>query len=201
MYHSSDELIREEDVDLGRGIPEQYFACGWTKLYIEKMSELFASLGNTKHTVFRHSNAYGPHDKFDLERSHVFGATITKVMTANPGDSISVWGTGEEERDLLYVSDVARFIERAIDRQENPFELVNIGYGSSISIGDLVQKIIGASGKDLRIKYDSTKPTVKTKVALDFSKAEEIFGWRPKTSLEEGIKKTMSWYEANISNN
>ena len=87
-----------------------YFGIGWTKLYIEKMCEFFSRLGVTKHTVIRHTNVFGPHDKFDLERSHVFGATVTKAMTSTTG-AITVWGTGEEARDLIYVDDLVRFVE------------------------------------------------------------------------------------------
>ena len=54
----------------------QYFGAGWTKVYIEKMCEFYSRIGDTKYTVMRHSNVFGPHDKFDLEKSHVFGATI-----------------------------------------------------------------------------------------------------------------------------
>ena len=82
---------------------------GNTKVYVEKMCEFFSRLGKTKHTVLRHSNMYGPHDKYDLEKSHVFGATVTKVMNSTDG-KVNVWGTGEEKRDLLYVGDLVDFI-------------------------------------------------------------------------------------------
>jgi len=81
------------------------------------------------------------------------------------------------------------------------FELVNVGLGKSIPIKELVKKIIDESGKNLKIKYDTSKPTIQTKVALDYSKAKEKFGWEPKHSLEEGIKKTLQWYKQNIGLN
>jgi len=201
MYNSSDSLIKEEDVDLNKGVPENYFGCGWAKVLIEKACELFALKtpnSKTKFTVFRHSNVYGPYDKYDLEKSHVFGATITKVMTTPNDGKIVVWGTGEEERDLLHVDDIVRFVELAIDKQTTKFELVNVGYGSSISVANLVKVIIEVSGKNLKIEYDSTKPTIKTKIALDCSKAKEIFGWEPKISLKDGIKMTLDWYKKNV---
>ena len=103
MYPSSEIALREEDFT--GEIAPHYFGVGWTKVYLEKMAEFYADLGRTKYTVLRHSNIYGPHDKFDLERSHMFGATVTKVMTAQDGP-IVVWGEGEEARDLLYVDDL-----------------------------------------------------------------------------------------------
>lgn len=198
MYPQTDEMpVKEIDFDANQEIYPKYFGVGWTKVYIEKMCEFYSRIGNTKYTVIRHSNIYGPHDKFDLERSHVFGATTTKVMTVKDGGKIVVWGKGEEERDLLYISDLVDFVELAIEKQESKFELYNIGYGNSISVGELVRKIINYSGKDVRIEYDESKPTLKTKLCLDISKVKNSLGWSPKVSLEEGIRKTMEWYKSN----
>ncbi len=179
-------------------IHPSYFGVGWTKVYIEKMCEFYSRIGDTKYTVIRHSNIYGPYDKFDLEKSHVFGATITKVMTAKDGSKIVVWGAGDEERDLLYISDLVNFVALAIDKQESKFELYNVGYGSSVSVNDLVKKIIASSGKDIRIEHDLSKPSIKTKLCLDIAKAKNSLGWFPKISLDEGIQKTMEWYKANV---
>lgn len=193
MYQSSDAPVKETDFDANKDMHPPYFGIGWTKVYIEKMCEFYSRMGNTKYTAIRHSNIYGPHDKFDLERSHVFGATMTKVLTAKNGGTIPVWGTGEEERDLLYVSDLVDFVRLAIAKQESNFELYNVGYGSSISVSDLVKKIVAHSGKDLKLEYDSSKPTIRTKLCLDTTKAKNSLGWAPKVSLDEGIQKTMDW--------
>ncbi|MBA7709866.1 dTDP-glucose 4,6-dehydratase [subsurface metagenome] len=109
-----------------------------------------------------------------------------------------VWGAGEEERDLLYVSDLVKFVELAIGKQESAFELYNAGYGSSISVKDLVAKIIKSSGKNLKIEHDLTKPSIKTKLFLDTTKAKSSLGWSPEVSLDEGIRKTIDWYRMNI---
>jgi GDP-L-fucose synthase len=198
MYDSSDSLIKEQDLDLNKELNPRYFGSAWTKIYEEKMCEFYSRLKTTKFTVFRHTNVYGPYDKYDLEKSHVFAATINKVMNAEDNSKITIWGTGEEERDLLYVDDVADFIESAINNQKTDFELVNISAGYSISIMNLVKKIIEISNKNLEIETDTTKPTIKTKVSLDYTKAKELFGWHPKTSLEQGIKKTIDWYKENV---
>lgn len=200
MYQSSGTPVKETDFDANQEIFPKYFGVGWTKVYIEKMCEFYARLGATKYTVVRHSNIYGPHDKFDLEKSHVFGATMAKVMTTKDAGVVTVWGSGEEERDILYVSDLVNFVEFAIDKQESEFELFNVGYGRPISIKELVERIITCSGKNLKIEYDLSKPTIKTKLCLNIAKAKNIFGWSPKISLDEGIKKTMEWYKTNVCN-
>jgi nucleoside-diphosphate-sugar epimerase len=194
MYQPGEAPVKETDFDANKEIYPGYFGAGWTKVYIEKMCEFYSRLGHTKYTVVRHSNIYGPHDKFDLERSHVFGATMAKVMMTEDGGKIVVWGNGEEKRDLLYVEDLVDFVRLAVDVQEQVFGLYNVGYGSAISVRDLAKKIIEHSGRDLSIEYDLSKPTIKTKLCLDTGRARDAFGWAPRVSLDEGIQKTMSWY-------
>jgi len=197
MYQSSRVPVKETDFNANQEIHPSYFGVGWTKVYIEKICEFYSRIGPTKYTVIRHSNIFGPHDKFDLEKSHVFGATMNKVMHSKDG-KIVVWGTGEEERDLLYVSNLVDFVELAIQKQNDKFELYNVGFGKATSIKDLVKQIIKASGKNIGIEYDLSKPSIKTKLCLDITKAKKSLGWFPKVSLEEGISKAMKWYNANI---
>ena len=192
------EAVKESDFNYQ--ITEKYFGAGWTKVYLEKMCEFYSSLGPTQYTVIRHSNVYGPFDKFDLERSHVFGATVAKVMQAPERGKIVVWGEGSEARDLLYVDDLVDFVERSLARQESPFELVNVGLGESVAVRDLVRKIIGQSGKDLEIEFDRTKPTIPFSLKLNIERAKRLFGWSPSVSLEEGIRKTLDWYRSQYLN-
>lgn len=192
MYPQLDRALREEDFDANAGIHDRYFGVGWTKVYLEKMAEFFARQGRTRFTVLRHSNVYGPHDKFDLERSHVFGATVAKVMQAD--EAVTVWGAGEEGRDLLYVDDLVDCVETAIRRQDTAHELLNVGAGEATTINDLVRRIISASGKSLRMDHDLSRPSIPTRVWLDCSRARAVLGWEPRVGLEEGIRRTLEWY-------
>ena len=198
MYQTSDKPLKEEDFNPSQDPNPKYFGAAWTKVYLEKMCEFYSRLSanNTKFTIFRHSNIYGPHDKYDLEKSHMCAATITKVMTSD--DKVVVWGDGQEKRDLLYVDDLIDFIHAAIERQEKKHLLLNVGCGDAVSVQRLVETAIKLSGKNLRIEYDTTKPTIPTSLSLDSSKAKEAFGWEPRTSLEEGLLKTFQWYKENI---
>lgn len=195
MYQSSFDPVKESDFDESIELYPKYFAGGNTKVYIEKMCDFYSRIGKTKFTVLRQSNIYGPYDKFDLEKGHVFAATIVKTVQAK--ESIIVWGTGEEERDLLYVGDLVKCVHSVIEKQKNQFELVNVGYGKSISVSDLVKKIINISGKKLYIKYDADQPTIKTKLALDIQKSKKVFDWIPKISLDDGVADTIEWYKRN----
>ena len=195
MYQSSDVPMKESDFDESVDLYPKYYGGGNTKVYIEKMCKFYSTLGDTKFTVMRQSNIYGPHDKFNLDIGHVFAATIVKVSDAK--DTIDVWGTGQEKRDLLYVSDLVDCVNSIVEKQKSKFELVNVGYGESISVSNLVKKIVDISGKNLYINYDKDKPTVDTKLVLDISKAKELFDWSPKLSLAAGIKDTLEWYKGN----
>lgn len=192
MYSPKDRPVIEDDFD--HRIGDKYFGAGWTKVYAEKMCEFYSRLGRTRYTVLRHSNVYGPHDKYDLERSHVFGATVAKVMGAQDG-KVLVWGEGTEERDLLHVDDLVALVRACLAAQKTPFELVNAGSGESVSVAELVRRIITASEKKLSIEFDRTKPTIPFKLAVDSSRAKSVFGWKAKTGLDDGIRKTLRWYE------
>jgi GDP-L-fucose synthase len=196
MLQSSNQALAEHHFDPSQEIHPKYFGVGWTKVYIEKMCEFYSRLGNTKFTCIRHSNIYGPHDKFDLEKSHVFGATVTKVMQAE--DKIVVWGAGEEARDLLYIDDLVDFVNLALKHQENNFEIFNAGSGQAISVKELVNKIIEASGKRIAVEHDNSRPSIETNMFLDCSKAETLLGWSPKISLSTGIKNTLGWWQDNF---
>ena len=196
MYQSSDRPIAENDYDANRSVHPRYFGAANTKLYLEKMCEFYSSLGDTKFTAIRHSNIYGPHDKFDLERSHFFGATITKVLEAK--DCITVWGTGEEERDLLYVDDLVAFVAKVFAGQTKKYRMYHCGSGRAESIRSVVEKIIKASGKSLSVNNDLMMPTINTSFCLDCTRAEKELGWRPQISLDDGIALTIEWWKENF---
>jgi nucleoside-diphosphate-sugar epimerase len=198
MYRNSQKPLKEDDFKLNEEIHPKYFGVGWTKVSLEKQCEFYSRIGKTKYTVLRHSNIYGPDDKFDLEKSHVCGATITKVLSSEKKGKIKVWGTGEEERDLLYVDDLVNSVGLAIKKQKTSFGLFNVGYGKSISINKLVEKIIFHSGLKVEIEHDTTQPTIKTSLSLNCSKIKKHLGWKRNISHDEGLKRTIKWWRKNF---
>ena len=145
MYPSSKKATKESDFN--GEIIDKYKGVGETKVYIEKISKFYSMQCDTKYTIIRHSNIYGPYDKYDLDRSHVFGATMTKVLTAKK--RIEVWGTGNEIRDFLYADDLVNFIKIAINKQKTQYEIFNCGSGIPIKVKDLVKKIIKISNNSI----------------------------------------------------
>lgn len=192
ILQNSETPQRECDFDASAELYPKYFGSGWTKIYLEKMCEFFSRIGKTKYTVIRHSNTYGPWDKFDLVNSHVFGATITKVLTQNT--EIEIWGTGQEKRDLIYVSDLVNLVKLVIENQKSSFELYNAGGRDFVEISELANKIMNLAGKTLSIKYNLDKPATNFSVRLDSSKAEKDFGWTQQVSLDSGIQRTIDFW-------
>jgi len=194
MYPSSKNATKETDFN-GK-IIDKYKGAGETKVYLEKIAKFYAMLSKTKFTIIRHSNIYGPHDKYDLDKSHVFGATITKVLKAK--NTIEVWGTGNEIRDFLYADDLVDFIKLAIRKQKTSYEIYNCGSGIPVKVKDLVRKIVEISKRDILIQYNETKPTIPFNMYLNNRKAFKELGWKPKVNLDNGIKKTIKWWTENI---
>jgi nucleoside-diphosphate-sugar epimerase len=196
MYQSSKKPLKEKDFNPSLKMYPNYFGAGWMKVFVEKMCEFYARLGINKYTLVRHSNTYGPGDKFDLAKSHVLAATINKVVNCK-NNKVLIWGDGKEERDLLFIDDLINFVYLAIKYQKKSYELYNVGSGKLISINKLAYKIIKVFGKKITALNDTSKRTLKTYVCLNSSKAKKELKWFPKTSLEKGIKITIDWYLKN----
>ena len=198
MYKSSKKLLKETDFNPNENMYKHYFGAGWMKVFVEKMCEFYSRLGRNKYTLIRHSNTYGPYDKFGLEKSHVLAASINKVINCK-GKRITIWGNGKEKRDLLFVSDLINFVDLAIKKQKNKYALYNVGSGKLISINELIKKIIKISGKKIVHTNDLTKKTLQTSICLNCYKAKKELEWFPKVSLKDGIKRTIDWYFKNKS--
>ncbi len=140
-------------------------------------------------------NLYGPRDNFDPRSSHVIPALIKKCVDAQREgkDSLEVWGTGEASREFIYADDAAEGIVLATEKYDKPAP-VNIGVGFEIKIKDLVQLIVNLTGFKGEIIWDPSKPDGQPRRMLDTSRAQAEFGFKAKTSFEEGLKNTIEWY-------
>ena len=197
MYKSSKKKLREKDFNANDEVYPNYFGAASMKIFVEKMCEFYSRLGRNKYTLIRHSNVYGKYDKFDLNKSHVLGASVNKVIN-NKSGNLSVWGSGKEKRDFLYIDDLVNFVDLAIKKQKKSYQLYNAGLGSMISINELIKMIINLSKKNIKITNDLTKKSLSTYESLNCDKAYQELGWKPKTSLRAGIEKTIKWYKKNI---
>jgi GDP-L-fucose synthase len=197
MLQSSTEAQRECDFSESDEIHPRYFGIGWTKVYIEKLCEYYSRQNSgTKYSVIRHSNVFGPGDKFNLKNSHVLGATITKVLTS--AETVEVWGSGEEFRDFIYIADLVDFVLKLIEKQKKEFVLLNCGGTAFISVLNLTKKVIELSGREnhISIVLNPSGPTVDFSARVDTSLAEKEIGWRPTTSFEDALNQTLDYWAA-----
>ena len=147
-------------------------------------------------------NLYGPRDHFfDPEKSHVIPALIRKFVDAREAGEpeVVVWGSGYHEgvpvsREFLYVDDAAEAIALAAELYDGP-DPVNIGQGREIPIDDLVNLIREMTGYRGKVSHDTSRPDGQPRRLLDTSRAAERFGFVARTPLEEGLRKTIDWYE------
>jgi len=141
-------------------------------------------------------NLYGPRDNFDLQASHVIPAMIRKFLEARDRgeSSVTLWGDGSPTREFLYVEDAAEGIVVAAEKYDKR-EPVNLGSGEEIAIRDLARTIAGRVGFRGEIVWDTTKANGQPRRKLDVSRAAAEFGFHARTSMEEGLTKTIAWYE------
>jgi GDP-L-fucose synthase len=191
--------FREDE--LWDGYPEETNAAyGLAKKMLLVQSQAYRQQYGMNSIFLLPVNLYGPRDNFDLESSHVIPALIRKCAEAVDQNraEIVLWGDGSPTREFLYVEDAAEGIVAAAERYDSP-EPVNLGSGMEISIRDLAQKIAELVGFRGRIEWDTAQPNGQPRRRLDVSRAEKEFGFRAKTSFDEGLRKTIVWYLANRS--
>ena len=187
--------FREDDI--WNGYPEETNApYGLAKKMMLVQSQAYRAQYGFNSIFLLPANLYGPGDNFDLETSHVIPALIRKCIEARErGESvIEAWGSGSASREFLYVEDCAEGIVRASALYDEPLP-VNLGSGNEVVIKDLLQLIVRLTGFEGEIRWCSDRPDGQPKRQLDTSRALEKFGFRARTSLEEGLRKTMEWYE------
>jgi GDP-L-fucose synthase len=196
VYPLTDYPVKEEDVT--NEFFEKYFIVAWMKRFSEIMNEMYATkIEKTMQTVVvRPANIYGPLDDFNWETSHVLPALIRRVVERH--DPINVWGNGNDIKDFIYIDDLVEGLILTMEKLDH-FDIINIASGKQYVLKDLLNAIIQIDGfKNAKIIYDSTKPTMIPKRLINPSKAKKLLGFEARTSMEEGLKKTISWYRSKL---
>ncbi|MGB0383251.1 MAG: GDP-L-fucose synthase family protein [Ardenticatenaceae bacterium] len=186
-----------KEEDLWNGYPEETNApYGLAKKMLLVQSEAYRQQYGYNSIFLLPVNLYGPRDNFDLETSHVIPALIRKCLEAKErGDEqIVAWGDGSPTREFLYVEDAAEGILLASERY-NESRPVNLGSSYEISIKDLVETIARLTGFEGEIVWDTSKPNGQPRRKLDICRAKELFGFESQISFEEGLRRTIEWYQ------
>jgi GDP-L-fucose synthase len=187
------------ETDLWSGYPEETNApYGLAKKMLLVQGQAYRQQYGFRSIYLIPVNLYGPGDNFNPASSHVIPALIKKCVDARTlGEPyIDVWGTGKASREFLYVEDAAEAIVLASEGYDDS-EPVNLGVGREITIVDLVKLIAQVTRFTGEIRWDPTKPDGQPRRALDTSRAQEQFGFIARTSFEDGLRRTVAWYEAN----
>jgi nucleoside-diphosphate-sugar epimerase len=168
----------------------------------KKMSVVQAEAYRRQHgfdaVVLVPGNLYGPWDNFDLQASHVIPALVRRYHEARLGahDEVVAWGTGRPVRDFIYVGDACEAIMIAAEKY-SAADIINISSGTSVTIKELVETIAELTGYTGRIHWDTSKPDGQMLKGFDVTRIREWLGYTPRTSLREGLKQTIAWFEAN----
>lgn len=189
-----------KETDFWNGFPEETNApYGIAKKMLLVQAEAYRKQYGFNVIYLVPVNLYGPEDHFDLENSHVIPALIMKFYEAkkNGDKRVVAWGTGNVSREFLYVDDAAEGIVAGAENYEKE-GLVNLGAGREIKIRDLVYMIKDMVGYEGAVVWDETKPDGQPRRMLDTNLAYEEFGFRAKTSFEDGLSKTIKWYGENL---
>jgi GDP-L-fucose synthase len=143
------------------------------------------------------TNLYGPRDNFDPATSHVIPALIRRMVEArrDGAPELPVWGTGNASREFLYVDDAARALLLAAEHYDGA-EPVNVGIGNEIRIAELAGLIAQLVGYEGRLAFDPTQPDGQPRRSLDTRRARELFGFRARVAMREGLRQTVDWYLA-----
>lgn len=188
-----------KETDLWEGYPEETNApYGVAKRALLVQAQAYRQQYGMGAVTLLPVNLYGPRDNFDLASSHVIPALIRKMVEAreSAAESVELWGDGSASREFLYVEDAADAICMAL-RDYDEADPINLGSGREVAIRDLALLTAAATGFEGEVTWDTTKPNGQPRRCLDTTRAREAFGFTASTELEDGMRATVAWYEAN----
>ncbi len=192
VYPFSKEPLTEEEGYLGDPY-DKYFTGGWSRRFIEVVCRMYAEkLKAMDITVLRIDNLYGPYDNFEHSKSHVMPSLIRK--TVERMDPFEVWGDGKDFKDFIFIEDLIDGVVLALEKADG-YHVYNLATGRNVTINDALNMILKCGNyEDAKIVYNTDKPMMIPYKVLSIDKARKELGFEAKTSLEEGIRKTMGWY-------
>jgi GDP-L-fucose synthase len=175
-----------------------YYAVAWMKRYAEILCQTYAERIKSPMPclVVRPSNIYGPGDKFDPRTSHVTASLVRRV--AERENPMTIWGSGEDIRDLIYIDDFLNGLLLAARRPE-AFLAVNLCSGRGHSVKQVLQTAMAVDGfTEAEVRYDASKPSTAPIKLFNGTLARELLGFQPKVELAEGLRRTLDWYRRNV---
>ena len=184
-----DMVDSEEGIDESHPVKPASPYAG-TKLAAENIAESYYHGYGLPVTVLRPFNTYGPYQKTGM------AGGVVSIFTSRDieGDPLKIFGDGTQTRDLMYVTDCARFIVDGTFSDAAVGEVINAGTGSDISISELAE-LVASDGTDItHVEHHHPQSEVQ-KLLCNPGKANDLLGWEPEVSLEEGIERLREWLQ------
>lgn len=191
-----------EEKDFWAGMPQPESApYSLAKRILAIQSEAYERQHGFHSIICIPGNLYGPWDNFNLHDAHVVPALVRKFVEATDGDlpEVEVWGSGRPTRDYVFSMDVAEGMLLAADTYESS-QVVNISSGVESSVKEVCAHLVDITGYRGRLRWNTDRPEGQARRCFDLSKARRDLGFEPRTSLREGLEKTVAWYRANLTN-
>lgn len=188
------DIVGLKEEDAYPAAPEEGY--GWEKLYSEKLCQYYTEERNLPTRVARFHNVFGPLGTYDGGREKAPAAICRKVALAAQEDEIEIWGDGLQTRSFMYADDCVEGIFRIMQSEHT--QPLNLGTDEMITINELVDLVCKLAGKNLSKRHDATKPQGVRGRNSDNSKLRRLFGWEPRISIEEGLRRTYPWIEEQL---
>jgi GDP-L-fucose synthase len=194
VYPLTDYPVKESDVT--NEFYEKYFIVAWMKRFTEIVCEMYANkiAKPMKVCVVRPANIYGEFDDFEWETSHVIPALVRKVVERH--NPLEVWGDGNDLKEFIYVQDFIDGMLMAMEKQES-FDPINIAVGKPCTVREVLASLLKIDEyENANVVYNVSKPSMIPRRLIDVSKAQTELGFQAKTSMSEGLTKTVAWYRS-----
>ena len=196
LYQDHKGAIKEKDLDLNKDPHSSYFGIGWGSRFVEKICGYWHRQDNGQMIIVRASNVFGPYAKFDPGTSNFIPALIRKAVDRM--DPFEVWGSPDIARDVIYSEDFAEAITKLLDEESITFDHFNVGFGEGTTVGDVVRSVLKCAGhKPKKIVYNPSGPATASFRVLDCGKIRRAVNWRPRYTIEKGIRGTLEWWIQN----
>jgi len=169
---------------------------GWEKLFTEELCRYYWQDYKFETRIVRLHNVYGPLATYEGGREKAPAAICRKIALAKDGDEIEVWGDGNQTRSFLYIDDCIEGLIRIMASEYR--EPLNLGSDRLVTINELVDIVAKIAGKNIKKKYDLTKPQGVRGRNSDNTRLRQVLGWEPQIPLEVGLEKTYKWVESEL---
>ena len=195
-YPSTTDLLEEDQYENGNP-PGHWFGVGWMHRYLEKQLEWYVRslewFGSA--VILRPSLVYGPHDDFDPRTGHFLPSLIRRVVErAKP---IRLAGDGTQARNLIHARDLASAVEAVLKPREKLFQAFNVASSDEVAVRSILQLLLDADGFDdaiIELEGQNLGPAM---LRVSGRRFMETTGWRPATTIQDGLTDLLAWYRAN----